>query len=126
MALLFALAPAVSSCGLKSGNPDISKPLSAAGIRNSQDSSQVRAVVADFAEQNQFAARTLIDHEQGSVDFSMRLYRDDISILVTRLRNGPIQVATYPLCACETSKRVGLQSAAHEATSALAKRLSQT
>jgi hypothetical protein len=49
----------------------------------------------------------------------MRLFRDDVSIIVTQVRGEPIQVSAYPLCVCELGRRFGLQQAANEAVAEL-------
>ena len=112
--LLFA----VSSCSQATG-ADVNKPLASAEIPNARPYDQVRNIVAQFAEQNHFAVQPLISSPQGKVQFSMRLFRDDVSVMITQLQGGPIQVTAYPLCACELHARLGLQSAADETAASL-------
>jgi hypothetical protein len=86
---------------------------------------QVRSIIQTFADENHFAAQPLISKPQGAAEFSVRLFRDDVSLLVTKLRDGPIQITAYPLCACDLDKRAGLQTAGKVATADLKERLSR-
>jgi hypothetical protein len=119
------LALTLSSCGGEPVTADVNHPLAAEEIHIPRTYPEVRVVVAKFAEQNHFAVLPLVSQPQGLVVFSMRLFRDDVSVLVTQLKGGPIQVTAYPLCACELEKRAGLQSAANSAVNDLTRRLSK-
>ena len=123
--LPFALALLLVSCNDVTTDPDINRPLANAQIRTSRNFDQIRPIVVAFAEQDHFAVQPIISRPQGDVTFSMRLFRDDVSVMITGLQGSDIRVAAYPLCACQLKRRVGLQNAADAAVNDLKERLSQ-
>jgi hypothetical protein len=111
------------ACGPNEGLADVNRPLAQADVSAKLTAKQVNRLVNEFSRRNHFAVQPLVSQPRGLVQFSIRLFRDDISIVVTQLQDGPIQVMAYPLCACELNRRVGLQAAANEAVDELKRKL---
>lgn len=124
MFAVIAIALALSACNAHDVSNDVNKPLAQAQVPSTSDFKTVNKLISAFAARNHFALQPLISQPQGAVDFSMRLFRDDITVTITRLRGGPIQLAGFPLCACELNRRIGLQSAANSAVDELQRQLS--
>jgi hypothetical protein len=120
-----ALALFLLSCSNSPVSSDINRPLAAAEIAQPRQFEQVRAVVDQFADANHFAVQPVFNRDDDPMTFSIRLFRDDLTMLVSQVHGESIQVAAYPLCACELGKRIGLQSAATAATADLRARLSE-
>lgn len=121
----FAMAAAlmVVSCKPAEKPNGVSKPLAQTDIPVMLDADRANKLVGVFASKNHFAVQPLIGRRQGAVAFSVRLFRDDISVLVTQLNGGSIQVTAYPLCACELGRRLGLRSAAENTVAELRRQL---
>ena len=94
-----------------------------AQVQSTAEFTGVNEIVAEFSRMEHFAVQVLPAPRPSTSDFSLRLYRDDLTMTVNRVRGGPIEVAAFPLCACEMGRRFGLQTAADEAVSELKKRL---
>jgi hypothetical protein len=124
MPLLAGLAAIVASC---SGTQvsDVNKPLSQAEI-SIDDTGGAQARVQDFAAKNHFAIQPLVTKPQGAVMFSMRLFRDDLSVMVTVLPGSALRITAYPLCACELNRRIGLKSAADAVVTELKREIEGT
>jgi hypothetical protein len=122
MVLAMGLVALVEACGSISSTA-ADRPLSSVEVRDRHSFGHVRHTVAAFADRNHFAVQPIISRPQGRVEFSMRLFRDDVSLIITRLDGGPIEVAAYPLCVCEIGCRAGLQEAADSAVADLKARL---
>jgi hypothetical protein len=114
----------LASCSSCSKANDVNKPISQAKITTNMRFDGVMAVVNKFAQENNFAVQENVSQPRGMMEFSVRLFRDDITVMVSKLRSEPIEVASYPLCVCEMGRRVGLQTSADAAVSELSKELS--
>ncbi len=123
----FALFATVSATLLMScvcrASSDVNGPLAQAQVQSTAEFTGVNEIVAEFSRMEHFAVQVLPAPRPSTSDFSLRLYRDDLTMTVNRVRGGPIEVAAFPLCACEMGRRFGLQTAADEAVSELKKRL---
>jgi hypothetical protein len=102
---------------------DINKPLAQAEVASQADLSRINALVRNFARKNHFAVQEIVSNGRGRTDFSVRLFRDDISVTINRIRFEPIKLAAFPLCACERERRIGLQEAADAAVRDLSQEL---
>ena len=123
--MAYALAMVVGPCSVKAAAPvsDVNRPIATAEVPQHSNLDRIRRTVAAFADRNHFALQPVIGKPQGAVVFSTRLFRDDISLMVTQLRRGPIQLSAYPLCICDLGRRVGLQEAADASVKELKNRL---
>ena len=109
------IALMLASCGAACGSDppaQVNRPLAQADVTRPLELARVEEIVRAFARKNGFAAQEAMIHSQGMLEFDMRLFRDDISISISKLRNNPIGLAAYPLCVCELGRRVGLRAAA--------------
>jgi hypothetical protein len=117
----------LASCGAACGSDaatQINRPLAQADVESPADFAHVSDVVRQFARQNNFAVQEILSRPQGNVEFAMRLFRDDISVSVSRMVGDPIDLAAMPLCVCELGSRVGLQAASDAAVRELRESLS--
>lgn len=89
------------------------------------DFSEIRGKIWSFARRNHFAVQEIGIRPTGRMDFSIRLFRDDISVLISKGHGEPIALAAYPLCTCERHKRPSIQSSAEVAIEELHAILSQ-
>jgi len=121
MLLVLALA-AVQACGSESADA-VNRPLSSAEVAPPRSFDRVRRTVGEFADRDHFAVQTILNPRRQDPSFSIRLFRDDISVTVNKAKDSPIQIAAFPLCICELGCRAGLQEA--EAVAELRQRLSQ-
>lgn len=117
-------ALALGSCGTGGMANDVNKPIAQSEIQKQARWNEISQAVQSFAKRNNFAVQEQITEPRGMVDFNVRLFRDDITIMIGKIRNGPVEVTAYPLCACEMDKRFGLQAAADAAVADLTKELS--
>jgi hypothetical protein len=124
MVIIAASALAFASCDGRMIH-DVNKPLAQAELSAPPDFKRVNQIVAEFSRKNHFAVQPLINQPQGAVDFSMRLFRDDISVTIARVHGESLQVAAFPLCACELDRRIGLQTAADATVNDLRRELSR-
>lgn len=121
--LLFSLL-AVLSCHSNVG-PPVNKPLASHTVRGDITFEHTRSAIMRYADENHFAVQVGTAQPHSPVMFSFRLFRDDVSVIVTRLKEGVTLVAAYPLCACELGNRIGLQEAAESASAGLTRELSR-
>lgn len=122
LALMLVLSGANCRGGAAS---DISRPLAQAHVTTEADVARISEVAGAFADRNNFAPQRANAFAQGNLEFEMRLYRDDLSIFLSRLRGQPLEIAAHPLCACESGRRQGLQRAADESIRELREELSR-
>lgn len=123
-----AIALMLASCGAACGgeaSTQGNRPLARADVPRPGDLARVEEIVRAFARKNSFAVQEAITPSQGLLEFDMRLFRDDISVSVSKLRGDPIGLAAYPLCVCELGTRIGLQAAADAAIRELREDLSR-
>lgn len=117
-----AIALMLASCGAICGGDaatQVNRPLARADVTSQADFAHVSEIVRAFSRRNNFAVQENISRPQGNVEFDMRLFRDDISVSVNKMRGEPIALMAYPLCVCELGRRIGLQVAADAAISEL-------
>ena len=95
------------------------KPLAQATSEAPNQYQDIKSIVWDFARRENFAVQEILDSPRGELDFSVRLFRDDISVTINKLKGEPIQIAAFPLCVCEISKRPGIPTAARAAVEGL-------
>jgi hypothetical protein len=120
----FAIASAtlLMSCACRASS-DVNRPLTQAQVQSAAEFTRVNEIVSEFSRVEHFAVQVLPAPQPSTSDFSLRLFRDDLTLTVNRVRGGPIEIAAFPLCACELGRRFGLQTAADDAVSQLKKRL---
>jgi hypothetical protein len=121
-----AIALMLASCGAACGSdPDqVNRPLAQANVVSSADFAHVSEIVREFSRRNNFAVQEVVSHPQGNVEFVIRLFRDDISVSVSKMVGAPIFLAASPLCVCEVGRRIGLQAASDAAIRELQQELS--
>lgn len=123
--LVSVVAFGAAACGgTDPVSADINKPLAQAEVISQADLARINAIVRDFSREHQFAVQEIVSNGRGRTDFSTRLFRDDISVTINRIRGDPIKVAAFPLCACERERLMGLQEAADAAVRDLRRALS--
>jgi hypothetical protein len=105
--------------------PEFNRPIAQSEVQSQTDFDRVRQIVSTFSHSNNFAIQETVSVPQGRLDFSIRLFRDDITVTVSRLHGEPIKLAAFPLCVCELGKRKGLQASADAAVNGLAEELSK-
>jgi hypothetical protein len=115
-----------TSCGTnRAGAADVNRPLAEAQFASAAGYDTFRPAIWNFSRSHNFAVQELITRPQGNLDFNIVLFRDDISLSVSRLHGDKVQLAALPLCVCELNRRIGLQEAADAAVNELAKALSR-
>jgi hypothetical protein len=120
------LAACGATCGNQPHSPlDINHALAQADVQASVELARVNEIVTAFAHKNGFAVQDDVHAGVGNTELSMILYRDDISVWVSKLRGDPINVSANPLCICELGVRLGLQQAADAAVTELTDDLSR-
>ena len=103
---------------------DVNRPLAQAQIQSVANFDRVHSIVEEFSRESHFAVQVLPAPQPSNTDFSVRLFRDDLTVTINKVRGGPIDVAAFPLCACELNRRFGLQEAAEAAVNELKRDLS--
>lgn len=103
----------------------INRPLAQADVVSRAELAQVGQIVMEYARAHGFAAQEPRSYREGNLEFEMRLFRDDISVSISKLRGGPIDLAAYPLCVCELGHRIGLQAASEQTIRDLREALSR-
>ncbi|MFL6844025.1 MAG: hypothetical protein ACJ8ER_04000 [Allosphingosinicella sp.] len=121
--ILLTLSALLVSCS-GSHADDVNKPLARSEVKSMGDNAQTELTISSFAKKNNFAIQPLLNQPRGLLKFVQRLFRDDITIVISQMDGDNIEVAAYPLCACELGRRVGLQSDANAAVEELAHELS--
>ena len=122
--ILTAIGLGMASCADGQTSSNVNRPIAQADVSDPVSWSVARERIKIFAAENHFAVQENLVRPRGMLDFNVRLFRDDISIVVDKVRNEPIHVAAYPLCACEMSQRPDIQPAADEAVAGLKRNLS--
>lgn len=122
IAVTFAIL--LSSCACRAAS-DVNSPLAQVQIESVATFDSVNSVITEFSQKSHFAVQVLPLPKPSNTDFSVRLFRDDLTVTINKIRGGPIDVAAFPLCACERDRRFGLQSAADDVISELRARLAE-
>lgn len=120
-----AVGMILASCGTAAPVRDVNKPIAEATVKTKPAWNDIRRIIETFSKENHFAIQENVTAPQGMIDFNVRLFRDDISIVIDKLHDEPAHVAAYPLCTCELNHRIGLQDAADTSVKDLSKRLSE-
>ncbi len=112
-ALAIMGAMMLTSCAsIHATNRDVNSPLAQVRFDTSEDYDALGPMIWSLSRSKNFAVQEIITRPRGQVDFTIRLYRDDLTLVISRLRGEAIQLAAYPLCSCQRGKRLGLQDAA--------------
>ena len=112
------------SCGERNVRTDINRPIAQARVAERVSLERTLAVVRSFAREHNFALQEP-KTPKGMLEFHVRLFRDDISLVISKLTDGPVEVMAYPLCACEADRRLGIAAVAESEVNNLQNRISQ-
>lgn len=118
------LAILLTSCACRAAS-DVNRPLAQTQVQSVTSFGRANAIVAEFSRKTHFAVQLLPAPRPSNSDFSLRLFRDDLTVTINRVHGGPIHVAAFPLCACELDRRFGLQAAADDVVRELEKQLTE-
>ena len=114
--LAMAMALAASDCPTAARpSEDVNRPVATAKVAGQFSPEQTSEAVRRFPKNRHFAVQEVIAAPQGMVEFATMLFRDDLRVSVSKLHGEPLEIAAYPLCACEAARMFGLQVAADAA-----------
>jgi hypothetical protein len=103
----------------------VNRPVATAKIAGEFSLEQASNAVRRFAMNRRFAVQEVIAAPRGMIEFSTMLFRDDLRVSVSKLRGESLEIAAYPLCACEATRMFGLQEAADAAVADMRAELTQ-
>lgn len=120
---VFGMITASSHAGSCSEERMVNKYLAQATALNAKSYNLLQSDIKSFSDSNGFAVQEILTTPRGNLDFSVRLFRDDITVLIDRLKGEEISIAAYPLCACQLDRRLGLQEGSEKVVRELRSRL---
>jgi hypothetical protein len=107
------------ACDAGPSASQVNLPLARATVVTAKSPKTLLKHITDYSGRNQFAVQKILMQPRGELDFSVRLFRDDITLTVNRMKGESLKIAAFPLCACERETRAGLQPAADQAVAEL-------
>ena len=113
--VLAALALVAGECPTKEAVSTVNRPIATAQLPEGISAERAEKAVRRFAKNRHFAIQQVIAAPKGMLEFATMLFRDDISVSISKLRGEPIEMFAYPLCACEADRQFGLKEAADAA-----------